>query len=368
MEDRPPSIAVPPFVAGARLTVSVYVEFCGSYASLIENVYQLVDSSKENASRLEPSLLGEGTPANHDLQSPAPGVGPISPAEVRSGFIIGAAISVGSRDFAPMDTTSPAAPDLPTSDVNDTSSILHKGDPSLISLGNPPPPTTSATITNPPDVPSPFEPRTFPATPVPCQGTLDSVVAGSSKMRSPTLGPACLNSPEPTELLHRKTCPLESAHAVRQAGGLTKPGPCEESNLPTVGGPVVEGPVNPPAEEFVHPPVERLVHPISEVLIATTAFPRPTYHTTTRRFSLSLFQRPTLLDTLVQRLRTKRVLVHSWRIADQFSEWRDTPPARYRLKDLDSSQIYQYLKSGGKSVNALHQPAKEKVSASLPFV
>ena len=174
--------------------------------------------------------------------------------------------------------------------------------------------------------------------------------------------------------IHRKPPQLESAHVIYQASGLAELDPREETIPLTIGGPAVEDSVSPRVEEPVHtvvehskdlatPPVEQLIHPVSEVLTATTPFLPPIHQATIGRFSLSLFQRPTLLDALVRRLRKKHVIVHSWRIADQPSEWQGAPPTRSRLKDLDSSQIYEYLKSGGKSV----QPAKEKVGTSLPL-
>ena len=280
---------------------------------------------------------------SHDLQLPALGFGFMNPAEVRSAAIIGTAIQVGPGDSALVDTASPTVSDLPTSVVKDTSSVVLLGEPNSRSHSIPSLPTTSVAITETPDIPSSFESRTFTTTSAPCQGMLDGAMTGPSRIGNPAADPTSRYSPGPTEHLHRKPCPLES------------------------GGSVVKDLVNPPAEESVHPLVEQLVHPISEVLTATTTFPRHTHQTTTLQFSLSLFQRPTLLDTLVQRLQTKRALVYSWRIADQFSERRDTPPTRYRLKDLDSSQIYEYLKSGGKSNNALRQPAKEKVGTPLPL-
>lgn len=149
------------------------------------------------------------------------------------------------------------------------------------------------------------------------------------------------------------------------------------------GGLAIENPGNPSVEEFVHPVVRESITPVvggstiyvdkpsnplpSEDLISAMAVPRPTDQGAAHRFSLSLFQRPTFLDTLIQKLQTKRALVHSWRVADQSSKGRNTPPIRYRLEDLDASQIYECLRSGGKAVNVLPRLSmKEKVRTLLP--
>ena len=44
----------------------------------------------------------------------------------------------------------------------------------------------------------------------------------------------------------------------------------------------------------------------------------------------------------------------------------DVPPVRRRLGDLDPSQMYEYLKSGGKSINTPPQSAREKGLGAHP--
>ena len=127
----------------------------------------------------------------------------------------------------------------------------------------------------------------------------------------------------------------------------------------TVGGETsVDGPTTSAAEDLVTPAVDDLT------FASTVRLPTPQFHTP--RFSFPPFQRPTLLDTLIQRLQTKRVLVHTWRIADQYLEGQGALPTRHRLENLGPGQISEYIKSGGKSINASSHFMKEKVTIPFP--
>jgi hypothetical protein len=142
-----------------------------------------------------------------------------------------------------------------------------------------------------------------------------------------------------------------------------------ESIHPAVSGSITstdEMPNPLPAEGLVSPLVEQLVHSVSDDLVATGTVPRPAHQGAIRSFSVSLFQCPAVLDPLVQRLRTKRALVHSWVVADLSLKGHGIPPTRYRLEDLDPNEIYEYLKSGGRSVNISAQPIKNKVDPLRP--
>lgn len=124
--------------------------------------------------------------------------------------------------------------------------------------------------------------------------------------------------------------------------------------------PAVEGSVNHPAQAPVRLVAEES-NPPTTVICST-------HQATTQRFSLSLFQRTTIFDTLIQRLQVRRISVPGWRVAGQPPPARGTAPARRRLRDLNASQIYECLKSGGKSVNALPRPVDEKVCTPSPLV
>ena len=99
-------------------------------------------------------------------------------------------------------------------------------------------------------------------------------------------------------------------------------------------------------------------------LAAALTIPLPFRKSHTPRFFLPPFQRPTLLDMLIQRLQTKRVLVHTWRTADQCAAGQGAPPTRHRLENLDPDQIFEYIKSGGKSIDTPPHLEREKVTIS----
>lgn len=138
----------------------------------------------------------------------------------------------------------------------------------------------------------------------------------------------------------------DSAHVVHRAGGSTEVDPREGSLLQESIPPVVGSPTT-------H------VDQMPNLLPAENSI-------STAALSPSVFLRPALLDTLIKRLQTKRVHLHGSRVAGKSSEGRDTPSTRYRLRDLDSSQIYEYLKSGGRSINAPSPPGIQRVSTPLP--
>lgn len=125
----------------------------------------------------------------------------------------------------------------------------------------------------------------------------------------------------------------------------------------------VSGPT--PAEYPAIPPIERSISPIVEDLVAVPTTVQSLQHPPTPRFFLSSFQRPTLLSTLIQRLQKKRALVHSWRAADEYQAEQGVPPTRPILENLSPSQIFGYIESGGKSIDATPGLTKDKVIPTL---
>lgn len=129
--------------------------------------------------------------------------------------------------------------------------------------------------------------------------------------------------------------------------------------------PVTETSDPTPAEDLAVRSVEELGFPVIKGLITAPNIPRPPQHPPSRRFFLSSFQRPTLLDALVRRLQKKRALLHSWRAGDQCPGEQGAPPIRPILETLTPSQIFEYIKSGGKSISAPPDLAKDKVKFPL---
>ena len=199
---------------------------------------------------------------------------------------------------------------------------------------------------------------------------------------------------------------------VRQAGGPAEPCPdsvpqptLQPADQPTTetadesGIPVLEQLVAPAVEDLVTSSVEECISALvkdpvtladepsssfppkgsvastAEGLATSTAddltfvstVPQPIQQAHTSRFRLPPFQHSTLLDTLIQRLRTKRVLVHTWSPADECPGSQGAPPIHHRVEDLNASQIFEYLKSGGKSINAPSRLVKEKVTIHFPL-
>jgi hypothetical protein len=261
-------------------------------------------------SRTGASALGEGSSASIRLQSAPLDIGFMSTAEACSD--VTTATAIGPRHFAPADTAAPVV------------------------AGS-----------TPPDSPEPME---------------------VSRHETPRISTS--SEVDVSGRLLRSSESLLDATRVSQASGLANPYPHsipqptpqtdEQQVSPTVGEPIapaVEHPVTPPIEESIPTDVEDTIATI----------PQPIQGIPAARFSLSPFQRPTLLDTLIQRLRTKRVLVHSWR-ADRCSIGQATPPTRHRRENLDPTQIFEYAKSGGKSINASSHLVKEKVAVSSPLL
>lgn len=246
------------------------------------------------------------------------------------------------------------------------------------------------------DPPFSLGPQMFPATFASYQGTMDGVGIDPLATRALVNDPTPLDSPRLVERLKRRgplttaddpafafERPMESISVALQACGPAGPVPPEGKIYPKTRGTAslsardqfsqsVEKSVC-LVEEFgpavVGRPITRIdasPHALpAEDLITTTAIPPSTCRAAPRRFRLPLFQRPALLGALIDRLSTKRNLIHSWRAADRTLKGGDAPPIRHRLGDLDPSQIYEYLKSGGKSINAQSQSAKEMVRS--PF-
>ena len=121
-----------------------------------------------------------------------------------------------------------------------------------------------------------------------------------------------------------------------------------------------------PAEDPAILSVEILISPVVEDPIAAPTIIRSLQHPPTPRFFLSSFQRPALLNTLIQRLQKKRSLVHSWRSADEYQAEQGVPPTRPILENLSPSQIFEYIKSSGKSIDAKPDLMKDKVISPPP--
>ena len=217
-----------------------------------------------------------------------------------------------------------------------------------------------------------------------------AIPVGPGRADAIDLSPALGNTPPLSVMSVAKPYPRSIPQPISQ--------PAEQSIPPAIEelvSPAAEDPVNSAVEESIPPVAEDQItladgasdlvlaegqiasvvgdpaagdssYAASKDLIVAPSNLRPIQQTSTPRFFLSRLQCPTILNTLIQRLQAKRILVHTWRVSDQCSAGQGIPPTRHRLENLDSGQIFEYIKSGGKSINLQSHPAEEQVTNSLP--
>jgi len=176
--------------------------------------------------------------------------------------------------------------------------------------------------------------------------------------------PIWVSESPPDRTLEESIPPTVRGSVTSAVDMVTQPQAIKACTLPDVEDTTilvtkVSGPV--PAKGPAIPPHEESISPVVKDLITVPTLPQPHRHHPNQRFFLSPFQRPALLDTLVQRLQKKRNLVFSWRVTDQRLAEQGTLPARYRVEDLSPSQISEYIRSGGKSIDAPPDLTKDKV-------